>query len=332
MDSQIETNTKPVETGRKEHRSHPRLVVFLVCLAISIMMWLFIELMKDYNDEIKYSITFSNVPKDLVFTNSDDTLISIGMRAQGFELLAAKYAKRNRTLEVDLSTLKIRRSDDGFTAFLPSARIIEQLGDQIRFEKEIIYVKPDTLFFRFSEIVRKQFSVKADVSYSVNPQYDITDSITFYPQYVTVSSTKEIIDTLTFVQTQKLNLNEIDSSVKMKVALFKGPLSRLIKYSPDSVTIQMNVAKVTEASYVIPVSILGNGENVKIFPDKVELICRVPLSEYSHVTKSDFAAEIEFRPELKNGNKLTVRLIKKPENVRVLKIVPEEVEFIIISK
>jgi hypothetical protein len=174
--------------------------------------------------------------------------------------------------------------------------------------------------------------VRADVSYSVNQQYDITDSITFYPQYITVSSTKEIIDTLTFVQTQKLNLNEIDSSVKMKVALFKGPLSRLIKYSPDSVTIQMNVAKVTEAAYVIPVSILGNGENVKIFPDKVEIICRVPLSEYSHIVKSDFAAEVEFRPELRNGNKLTVRLMKKPENARVLKIVPEEVEFIIISK
>jgi hypothetical protein len=134
------------------------------------------------------------------------------------------------------------------------------------------------------------------------------------------------------VQTQKINLNELDSSVKIKVALFKGPLSRLIKYSPDSVTIQMDIAKVTEASYVVPVSILGNGENVKIFPDKVEIICRVPLSEYPHIVKSDFAAEVEYRPGLKKGNKLVVRLTKKPEHVRVLKIVPEEVEFIIISK
>lgn len=332
MDSQIETNTSPAETGRREHRSHPRLVVFLVCLAISLLMWLFIELMKDYTDEVKYNISFINPPKDLVFTNSDDTLISIGLKAQGFELLVAKYAHRNRTLEIDLSSLKFHRAGDGFTAFLTSSRIIEQLSGQIRFEKEITSVRPDTLFFRFSEIVRKQVPILIDVSYSINTQYDISDSITFYPKYVTVSSIKEIIDTLSFVKTQKLNLQEIDSSVKMKVALFKGSSSRLIKFSSDSVTIQLNIDKVTEAGFVIPVSIVGNGENVKIFPDKVEITCRVPLSEYPHIEKMDFAAEVEFNPTMKGQKKLPVKLVKIPEKVRVLKIVPEEVEFIIISK
>jgi len=188
--SQPEPNKKPAESKLSAHRSHPRLVVFLVCLAISILMWLFIELMKDYTDEIKYNITFTNAPKDLILTNTGDSAIVIGMLAQGFELLAAKYSTSRRTLDIDLSTLKIRPSGDGFSAFLPSVRVIDQLGSQIRFKKEITYIKPDTLFFQFAETYSKQVPVKPDVSFTLGGQYDITDSISVKPMFVTVSSIK----------------------------------------------------------------------------------------------------------------------------------------------
>ncbi|MDO9255369.1 MAG: CdaR family protein [Bacteroidales bacterium] len=332
IDSQIELNTKPNETGRKEHRSHPRLIVFLVCLVISILMWLFIELMKDYTDEIKYNVSFINAPRDLILTHSGDSVISVGMNAQGFELLAAKYAHKLRGLTIDLSTLKIRPTADGYIAYLPSSRIVDQLGTQIRFEKQITYIKPDTLFFRFSKIFVKQVPVKLDLDYSLNGQYDITDSITYRPQFVSVSSIKSIIDTLSFIKTQKLQLSQLDSSVTIKVALKKGYRASLLKFSTDSVTVKFKVEKVTEAGYTVPVSVSGNGENVKIFPDKVEIVCRIPLSVYPHITASDFSAEVEFQPASLKEKKLKVTLIKIPKKVRVLKISPAEVEYIIISK
>jgi hypothetical protein len=332
IDSQVDASIKPIETGRKEHRSHPRLIVFLVCLVISILMWLFIELMKDYTDEIKYNVTFVNAPRDLILTHSGDSVISVGMNAQGFELLAAKYAHKLRDLTIDLSTLKIRTTADGYIAYLPSSRIVDQLGTQIRFDKEITYIKPDTLFFRFSKIFVKQVPVKLDMDYTLNGQYDITDSITFRPQFVTVSSIKSIIDTLSFITTQKLQLSQLDSSVNVKVALKKGYRARLLKFSTDSVTVKFKIEKVTEAGYAVPVSISGNGENVKIFPDKVEIVCRIPLSAYPHIEASDFSAEVEFLPTSIKEKKLKVILIKTPEKVRVLKIRPAEVEYIIISR
>jgi len=332
IDIQTESNTKPDKTGRKEHRSHPRLIVFLVCLVISILMWLFIELMKDYTDEISYKIAFTNAPKDLILTNSGESVIRVGMNAQGFELLAAKYARNKRTLTIDLSTLKIRPSAEGYTAYLPSVRIMEQLGNQIRFEKEITSIKPDTLFFRFSEIYRKQVPVKLDISYTLSGQYDITDSISFKPQFITVSSIKGIIDTLSFVKTQKLRLIQLDSSVRVQIALFKGPNAGILKYSTDSVTVTMKIEKVTEAGYTVPVSISGNGENIKIFPDKVEIICRVPLSVYPHIEASDFSTQVEYLPSQNPVKKLHVNLVKIPEKVRVLKIIPADVEYIIITK
>lgn len=333
IDSQTDSGNKTTEAGRKEHHSHPRLIVFLVCLVISILMWLFIELMKDYNDEIRYNVSFTNAPQNLILTNSGDSIIRIAMNAQGFELLAAKYATRKRTLSIDLSTLKIRPTADGYVAFLPSSRIIEQLGSQIRFEKEITSIKPDTLFFRFSEIYRKYVPVKLDMSYSLSGQYDLTDSIDFSPRFITVSSIRSIIDTLTFVKTNRLNLNQLDSSVRMKIALYKGKSAGLIKYSSDSVEVKFQVEQVTEAGFAVPVAITGNsGENIKVFPDKVEVLCRVPLSVYPHIEAGDFACQVEYLPASVKGKKLQVSMSKIPEQVKVLKIIPSEVEYIIISK
>lgn len=332
VDSQVESTTKLSETGRKEHRSHPRLIVFLVCLVISILMWLFTELMKDYTDEIKYNVTFINVPKDLILTNSGESVISIGMNAQGFELLAAKYTRKLRTLTIDLSNLKIRPTEEGYSAYLPSARLMEQVGAQIRFEKEITYIKPDTLFFKFSEIFRKQVPIRLDLKYTLSGQYDITDSILYSPRFVTVSSIKNIIDTVSFVKTQKLSLDQLDSTVSVKVALYKGKQAGLLKFSNDSVTVQIKVEKITEASYTVPVSISGSGENIKIFPDKAEIVCRVPLSVYPHIEASDFSIQVKYLPSLIKDKKLKVNLLKVPEKVKVLKIIPDEVEYIIISK
>ena len=332
VDSQMEPNAKPTKTGRKEHRSHPRLIVFLVCLMMSILMWLFIELMKDYTDEIKYNITFTNAPKDLILVNSGKSVISIGMNAQGFELLAAKFARKRRTLAIDLSKLKIHPTSDGYAAYLPSSVLMEQLGSQIRFEKGITEIKPDTLFFQFSEIFRKQVPVRLDLTYTLGNQYDVTDSIMFRPRYITVSSIKSIIDTLSAVKTQKLDLNRLDSSVSVRVALLKGSHRSLLRFSTDSVTVKIQVEKVTEASYTIPVTISGNGANVKIFPDKVEIICRVPLTVYPHIQASDFSALVQYQPSLNKEKKLKIKLVKIPEKVKIIKITPEDVEYIIISK
>lgn len=332
IESQVDTSTKSGNTRRKEHRSHPRLIVFLVCLVISVLMWLFIELMKDYTDEITYSVAFKNVPRDLILTNSGDSLIKIEMNAQGFELLGAKYTQRQRTLTIDLSKLKIRPTEDGYTAYLPSSSIIEQLGTQIRFQKEITAIKPDTLFFRFSKVFHKQVPVKLDIAYTVNGQYDVTDSIGIKPQFITVSSIKSIIDTLSFVKTTKLNLSQLDSTVNLKTALYKGPYANLLKYSTDSVTVRLKIEQVTEAGFTVPVAINGNGENIKIFPDKVDVICRIPLSQYPHISKTDFGTSVDYIPSIHVEKKLRVNLVKVPSQVRVIKITPEEVEYIIISK
>jgi len=325
------TNTPDVEQAEKRHnRSHRKLVVFLVCVIISTLMWLFIELMKDYSDEVKYTLRFENVPKDLILTNSGDSTIIVGLNAQGFELLSAKYLHKNKILTIDLSKIRIRQMGDSYAAFLSTDKLADELKKQIRISKIITSIKPDTLFFTFSEVYRKQIPVVLDFKYTLNSQYDLVDSIEFSPRMVTVSSIKPIIDTIRFVKTRPLKLNNIDTNLTVKLPLYKGINSNLIRYSNDTVTMKFKVNQVTEAVYNVPVSIVGEGKSLKIFPDKVQVFCRVPLNEYGSIQASSFIAEVSYTET--SDKKLKVELLRIPGKVKVLKIEPASLDYILISK
>lgn len=331
---------RPVETLRQKEDQLPekrklrvRLLIFLVCLSISASMWVFIELMKDYTTDVEYSISFTNVPEDLILVNQADSTIHVGVNAQGFELLVAGFLKKKQTIELDLSNIRIRQDQSGYSAYMPASRVLEQVGMQLKFAKAITYIRPDTLFFRFSEIYRKKVPVILDLDYSFESQYNLTDSIRYSPVFVTVSSIKDVIDTLRFIKTEHRVLNGLDSSRTVAIPLHKSIKGGMIRYSEDTIRAILNVKKFTEAVFTITVDVSGNILPIKIFPEQVEISCMVPMDEYSDLDASGFAAAVIATPAiLSSSRKLKVLLTRQPQNVRSIRIRPDQVEYIVITK
>jgi len=334
IEDRPEGKIKPKEDQRPEKRKfRVRLLIFLVCLCISASMWVFIELMKDYTTDVEYAMAFRNVPEDLILVNQADSTIHVGVNAQGFELLVAGFMKKKQTIELDLSDIRIRQDASGYSAYMPASRILEQVGMQLKYAKAITYIRPDTLFFRFSEIYRKRVPVVLDLDYSFESQYNLADTIRYSPMFVTVSSIKDVIDTLRFIKTEHLSLHGLDSSRTVSIPLHKSLRSSMIRYSSDTVRTSIRVKKFTEAVFSIPVSVSGNILPIKIFPEQVEVVCMVPMDEYSDLDASGFAATVIATPaNLSAYRKLKVMLTRQPQNVRSVRIRPDEVEFIVITK
>lgn len=324
-----------IETGASEPARKPlrkRLVIFFVCLAISAMMWLFIELTKDYTTDLKYAVSFSNVPKDLILQNQNDSSITVGITAQGFELVTTQLFRKRQELVVDLSEIRIRKEDEGYSAFIPASKLLQQVGRQISYSKSISYIRPDTLFFRFADVYRKEVPVRLSFSYSFAQQYQLYDSIEWSPKTVTVSSIKDVIDTIRYITTVNTVITGIDSSLNFSIPLSR-PLARgMITFSADSVNIRMPVQKYTETTFTLPVSISGNNSQLKIFPDQVEIKCLVPMIDYRKVEEARFTASVQADGNtLAQNTKLKVIVSNIPSGVRVVSIKPEFVEYIIIS-
>lgn len=316
----------------KKPRSYRLLVAFIICLTISGLMWLFIELLKTYNDEVKYNIEFKNVPKGLILTNTGDSSIYIGLTSQGFELINIKYfEKRKKPLIVNLEDINIRQTAEGYVASLPTAKLIRDLNKQLDLSKSISYIRPDTLYFKFSEVHSKRIPVIPLFSFESGSQYEMGDSISISPQLVTVRSIKNVIDTIRAAYTDIVKIKIADTNKLMKVRLSKGKMPWLLKYSSDSVSLKVNLQQITEAIYSVPVQVRGEGkENVKIMPEKVDLYCRVPMAQFKNIKPEDFEVTADYKKHTSKG-KLNVQVSQYPAGIKVIKTKPSELEYIILK-
>lgn len=333
MDHNSEESTVQNNNLRKIIKSNFRekLWIFIVCLILAGMMWTFTELTKEYTTDVKYKLQFVNVPENLMLVDQGDTTLTVGITAQGFELLETLYLKKNRSLEIDLSELRIKPDDHGFSAFLPTNKLLTQIGTQISKDEPPVYVKPDTLYFRFAEVNRSKVPVRLDIDLNFSPQFGLFDSIQFEPHFVSVSSIKNITDTLTSLTTLRTGISDIDSSFSIYIPIRKPYRASLIKLSDDSVKISVKVARFTEKEMVVPVSVRGN-QNVKVFPETVKVKCLIPMQLYKDVNASMFDVSIDPDGTQPGTNKAKVKTGNIPAHCRLLSIEPQEVEFLIINK
>ncbi|HNX43244.1 MAG TPA: hypothetical protein PKI35_02325 [Bacteroidales bacterium] len=330
-DRQTDT-TENIVTVQPKKSFRKKFGIFVVCLGISSLMWLFIELTRDYTTDLKYAVSFTNVPKDLILQNQNDSSITVGITAQGFELLTTRLFRKRHELTVDLSEIRIRKQSQGYSAYVPASKLLQQVARQIGFSKTVSYIRPDTLFFMFSDVYRKEVPVRLNFSYSFEQQFQLYDSIEWSPKTVIVSSIKDVIDTIRFVSTVRTVKTDIDSSLSFKIPLSR-PLGRgMISYSTDSIRVRLPVQKFTETTFTIPVRIVGNTSQLKIFPDQAEIKCMVPMVDYRNIEADNFLATVQADGKTLTQNpKLRINLVNVPLGVKVIKVKPEFVEYIIIS-
>jgi hypothetical protein len=94
----------------------------------------------------------------------------------------------------------------------------------------------------------------------------------------------------------------------------------------------MPVEKFTEEIEEIEVHPINvqPGYSLKTFPDKVKVRFLVSLSNYNKVDASMFDAVVEAdETDMKKRSKLEVRLISSPTFIRITRLEPEKVDYIL---
>ncbi len=75
---------------------------------------------------------------------------------------------------------------------------------------------------------------------------------------------------------------------------------------------------------------LPENYNITTFPDKVEVIFQIGLSDYNKINRNDFEISCDYNRTLKNGlNYLIPEVVSKPSMVTEIKIVPHQIEYLI---
>ncbi len=310
-----------------------QLSVFFVCFLIAIIFWFLISLNKNYNSVISFPIVYVDIPKDKVVVNELPGSVSLELNARGFDLLGYHFKMLTIPvlIKVQAANANITGASNGFLVTKP---LIYGITRQLHTDAKVISIEPDTIYFRFDRRFTKRIPVKPSTRLSFEKQFNLAGEIKLIPDSVWVTGPKVYIDSLQYLYTEKVVLKNLKESYSQVVKVDTKGLRQNIRVVSKAITLKVPVEKYTEETIEIPIEIKYKTSEyrIKTIPDKVKIQYLVSLSKYDKVTQSSFNAVADFTSaNPAKSSKIKVGLVKKPEFIRVLRILPAKVDYIKIK-
>jgi hypothetical protein len=308
-----------------------QLYVFLICLLISIFIWFLIVLSKETYTTIDYPIVFENSPENLVLVNNPDSILSVRFSSGGFELFTLKYLTRKHPIRIDLNKLELAKEGSNFTSIFSTSKISRDIIGKLKISQEYVSISPANIYFRFEALTGKMVKVLPKLKLDFARQYQLSDSLSINPDSVMVVGPEKILSQINYIETVEQEVKQIDRSQTIQITLQAPESLNVIKILPKEVEISLSVEKYTESTIKIPIVNTVKKYKIKTYPDFVVVTYLVTLENFNRVDEDMFTASVDFE-ENKSSNRLKVNLLHQPSFVKITRIEPEEVEYLLLKR
>lgn len=301
-----------------------RFLVLVICLLIAIAAWLFMALNNKYVYTAKTVLKYENIPQKKAFHPLQSDTVDLQVEGTGWQLLFARLRIKPQSISISLEKLSNRN-------FILFSEQLYNVNRQLETSQKIISVKPDTLYFDFSEKTVKRVPVKLVSRLSFVKQYGISDPIRITPDYVTISGPEQELKKIKEWKTDTLKLSDIRSATKTVVAMTQSKMKN-VSIFPASVEVRIPVDEFTEKVVEVPLKVINNRHyySIKLYPRKVRITFLVALSKYNIVNEEFIEAVVDINEwkELKH-ERLSVNIVRFPDFCKLIQIAPAKVDFII---
>ena len=307
-----------------------KVLTFIACLFVATFFWFVNALNRNYTRVISIPVKFINLPKDKVLASELPRSIQAEIKTTGAKLLFILFKEKQQELIIDVVAQTKKKK--GNLVAISTSTSLGSMSKLLNSEVELIKVKPDSIYFNYGKSYQKVVPVKPDLNVNFDPLFNYTDKVKIIPAFITVSGDSALLDMIDSISTEKIVLNKLNQNIS-QTALLSVPeeYASRIALSVDAVTLVVNVDKYTESTIEVPVQILNLPEKfqVKTFPDKVVVKYQVPMGEYEGIKASDFKLVVDYKSISPAKNKLSVEAVSFPPNIKITKIYPEKVEYIV---
>jgi len=300
------------------------LKTFLFFLGFSTVIWVFVQFSKQYTTVIELPISYINLPKDKILLENSPKYLDLRIEDKGFNIAIYKFFPR--VLKIDLSDAQPLDGQLVYNLELYKTAIFSQL--------RIDYKKADflqeNLKIDFQQRTVKTVPVNSKINLGFSVGYSALDKIKLQPDSITLSGPKSILDTLVQVNTQALNIDNINKDIEGRIRLDSKNLSTVTFYE-EEISYSLRTDKFTEGKVEIPIEMINvpNKMNAVIFPKEVIVYYQVSLNEFDKVKPSNFKVIVDFKNSVNSDGYLLAQIIKHPDIVNNLRLNENKILFVI---
>lgn len=296
---------------------------FSFFLLFSVIIWLLVQFSKHYTEVIAIPLTFINAPKDKIVDKTEDKL-DLRVNESGFQLAWHKLSSPE--VEVDLNKLPLT---DGYFAYnLEENR--KDLKNQLPIDINKVDFLRKEIRVPFHQKAIKRVPVLSAIKTQFAPGYSSENGVRLSPDSVRISGPKEMLDTINQLQTKLLKKKNIKTDQKDSVAIAKPPYPQLSLYR-NNVEYALEVAKFTEKSVSIPITVINTPKDKKIslFPSEITATFKVSLERYNQIQSLDFRVICDYEETKNNSKYLIPKLAKKPKDIKNISLSPRKILYVI---
>ncbi len=310
-----------------------KLLTFFFFVLISAAFWFARSLSEVYEDEVTYPVRYMNFPDNKVLFGQVPDRLKLRVRAPGFSILKSKLNLNLVPLKFNVSSFSLNST--GVDTFYIVTETVKDLLSTELDQVTILDISPDTLYFRFTDMVVKKVAVRPVLDMHdkfYQKQFMKNGNIVVLPDSIIISGPGTVIRKLTHVDTEPIRFTNLSDTVQTQCAL--KPVN-MVAYSQQEVQVTLPVDRFTEVDEsvaVVPVNV-PDSLNLIAIPGQVTMTYNICLSNYNKLAKSPLVPNIDYNA-LRHGQvtRLNVFLADTPGIISNVRFNPKETEFLITRK
>ena len=298
--------------------------IFLFFVFISFGFWILQTLQQEFEITTPIKINYKDLPDGYILTGNSTEKLLVTVQDKGAVLLNYIFSNKFAPIELNLSEGK----KEGVIGFGKS-ELESIVSKQLITTTNLIKIAPDTITVRYDKLGQKKVPIHFDGQIIPAAGYLLENSVQIIPSTIEVYAPNNLLDTLSAVFTEKINIENQTKKIKKTVHLQFPP-----EVSSKTTTVELsgNVEEAVEKRLDVPVVCSGVPKTLKLklFPSKVQVICRLPISRFKSLSASDFKVEVLYNDLMNNKNGWVIaKITKKPDFVNFAHLSTSRVDFIL---
>lgn len=300
-------------------------LIFLLFLFISTLFWLGMTLNETYEREYMVTMTLDKVPKNAVITKNIDDTALVTIRDRGFLHAAYTYSDRLKKVKVNFLTYANNKTGKGVVSQMEMQKILYK---RLYGSSKVVTVKPDKMEFSYNFGLSKKVPVRLMGTIVPAKSYYLART-RFWPDSVLVYATQAKLDSIKYVTTEDINIENFEDTVIRHVALNKVDEAKLV---PATVKIALYPDILTEGSIEVPVTAINMpaGMVLRTFPSKVKVKFIVGASIFKKIRPEQFLVVADYKELARRpSDKCNIYLRTSPHGTAKAELEIRQIDYLI---
>lgn len=287
-----------------------------ICVVLSIVLWLVIQLSKSYETPRSVNIEY-RVPPGLTFTQEPPSSMVAVVQGSGWKLLRSYFRQSTHKLTIDLQAYEDK--------VIEKSELFQLLSNEIGLP--VVNANTSYLVISMDSTTTKEVPVVFDNRISLAKDFFFSGDVKISPSTVVLTGPKEQLARVTEVRTRPSRLTNVSRNVQQEVYLIPPEVDQ-VRLNRKKVLVSIPVEQFTELEFNLSVSVPEEIGEFEVIPKTVKLHCITKLSAAREISESDFTVGIVEREIGQDPNSAYVplQIIQKPDFVKVTGLSTNAVE------